>query len=58
MAKAKPKPEEVEDAKSEPTIAAPEIELVKMVRDQAPFTADVHPAEVENFQKGGWRVAE
>ncbi len=60
MAKAKPKTEEVEDAKSEPTIAAPEIELVKMVRDQdqAPFTADVHPAEVENYKKGGWRVAE
>lgn len=26
--------------------------LVKMVRDSA--TADVHPAEVENFRSGGW----
>lgn len=58
MAKTKTKTEEVEAAKPEPTTAAPKIELVKMVRDQAPFTADVHPAEVENYKKGGWRVAE
>lgn len=39
-------------AKSEPSI-------VKMVRDAeqfpAPHTADVHPAEVENFKAGGWQ---
>lgn len=34
-------------------------ELVSMVRDegQEPSAADVHPAEVENYQRGGWRIA-
>ena len=33
------------------------VETIKMVRDTAPFTADVHPAEIENFKLGGWVVA-
>lgn len=36
-----------------PAKAAPK--LVKMVRDEA--TADVHPAEVENYRAGGWQEA-
>lgn len=34
-------------------------ELVSMVRDDGrmPAKADVHPDEVENYQRGGWRVA-
>jgi len=35
---------------------APESQLVEMVRDSAPFTADVHPEEVANFKAGGWEV--
>lgn len=36
------------------------VKLVKMVRDseEEPHTADVHPDEVENYKKGGWRVAD
>lgn len=35
------------------------LELVGMLRDDGrmPATADVHPDEVENYQRGGWRVA-
>lgn len=44
MAK-KPKPEE-------PKV---ETKLVRMVRDG--LTADVHPAEVENYAAGGWEKA-
>jgi hypothetical protein len=31
--------------------------LIKMRRDTAPFTADVHPDEADNYRKGGWYVA-
>jgi hypothetical protein len=38
------------------------IKLVSMERADAeanaPLRADVHPAEVENYKAGGWRVAE
>lgn len=34
--------------------ASPAVVLVKMKREKEPFTADVHPAEVENFAAGGW----
>lgn len=41
--------------------AAPAVQLVNMTRDAnaypAPHTADVHPAEVDNFAAGGWQVA-
>ncbi len=33
--------------------------LVPMVRDlegPPPYRADVHPDEVENYRKGGWRA--
>ena len=36
------------------------MKLIKMVRDEhygKPFSADVHPDEVENYKKGGFRVA-
>lgn len=35
--------------------------LVRMTRDAnaypAPHTADVHPAEVDNYAAGGWQIA-
>jgi hypothetical protein len=39
-----------------------EVVLVKMERTEAQFeggpkTAEVHPAEVGNYEAGGWRVA-
>jgi len=34
------------------------VELVKIVREGNPSTADVHPDEVENYKAGGWSVAE
>lgn len=49
-------PETTETEQEAPEKAS--ITLVKMERDDAPFNADVHPAEVEDFKKGGWRVAE
>lgn len=55
MAKAKAKPEPGEITEPETTA---ETELVKMVRDSKPFTADVHPAEVENYRLAGWQVVE
>lgn len=41
----------------------PPVHLVKMARPaeasgDGPLTADVHPDEVENFQVGGWQIAE
>ena len=35
-----------------------EIKLVKMVRESDGHEADVHPAEVANFEAGGYKVAE
>ncbi|WP_430434262.1 hypothetical protein [Methyloversatilis sp.] len=40
---------------------APEIETIRMVRDEpmhprGPTDADVHPDEVENWVAAGWRV--
>lgn len=49
-------PETTETEQEAPEKAS--VKLVKMVRDEAPFTADVHPAEVENFNAVGWRIAE
>lgn len=45
----------------EPKKAAPE--TLQMVRDEpqfpgGPVTADVHPDEVANFQRAGWRLAD
>lgn len=57
----KPNKKPIEPETTETEQEAPEkasVTLVRMVRDVAPFNADVHPAEVENFKKGGWRVAE
>lgn len=39
------------------------LSLVKMTRSEqdaqgGPTAADVHPDEVDNFKKGGWRVVE
>lgn len=36
-----------------------EVKLIKMKRggNQKPFTADVHPDEVEGFLAGGWELA-
>jgi len=34
-------------------------ELVRMIRPEhygRPFTADVHPAEIENYRAGGYRL--
>lgn len=45
-------------AKAEEPKAAPK--LVKMKRDEsgpAPHSADVHPAEVENYAAAGWEKA-
>lgn len=48
-------------AKAKSQDETPAIKLVKMIRDEAgtagPKTADVHPAEVENWQRHGWRVS-
>lgn len=33
-----------------------EIKLVKMVRESDGHEADVHPAEVANFEAGGYKV--
>jgi len=43
-------------------IASNAIALVKMVRDApehpgAPVTADIHPKEVDNLKKFGWKIA-
>jgi len=40
------------------TVQQEPVELVKMVREGEPSTADVHPLEVENFKAGGWRLEE
>ncbi len=32
------------------------VQLVRMVKDDG-STADVHPAEVENYKLGDWKVA-
>lgn len=42
---------------------AESVGTVKMIRDaeqylQGPYSADVHPYEVENWKAGGWTVAE
>ncbi len=41
------------------TAATPKAATVKMIRDEeqfpeGPYTADVHPDEVENYRVGGW----
>lgn len=47
--------------KAEAPTAAAAPKLVRMVRDEsafpAPYSADVHPDEVESFKAGGWEVA-
>ena len=32
------------------------VTMVKMKRQKKPFTANVHPDEVKNYQKGGWEI--
>lgn len=39
-----------------------QVNLVKMIREEpqrsgGPLTADVHPDEVVNYQRGGWQIA-
>lgn len=45
-----------------PATATAAVQTVAMVRDAEqfprPHTADVHPAEVENYRRTGWRVKE
>lgn len=42
--------------------APTEVRTVRMVRhpdtNPPPYSADVHPAEVANYAKHGWRLAE
>lgn len=52
-------PVDGDDLADQPQDAGPA--LVHMTRDAnaypAPHTAEVHPAEVDNFAAGGWQVA-
>lgn len=49
-------------ARKQETTDAAEIETVAMVRDPEtnpePYTANVHPDEVENYKAFGWAVKE
>lgn len=36
----------------------PKAKLVKMARESDGLTADVHPAEVENYKTGGFKLVQ